>query len=193
MAEPTHVSPTHSLRRPAPRRGRQQERQFIAVLFGFFFVALMIANGRSLKVANGNRRNSKLNESEDDIHFNSNPLNDEDEDSRRQLLKVEQQQQKQQETLKCAPWDVDMDGWWQSHPNWESHEDNATHTCFRLIPDPRRAAFLRQLCEVQYHQRDCSRVKIRNNIGVGFAAALVRMIVLFFYHGCTGVLRFLSE
>ena len=91
----------------------------------------------------------------------------------------------------CSPWNVSLDRWWQRNPEWESHGDNETHTCFQKITDPKRVAFLEELYESQYHGRDCSHMRTRHNIGVGYSAAIVstrafwrtRMIALLL-NGC---------
>jgi hypothetical protein len=72
--------------------------------------------------------------------------------------------------LKCSPWEIDMDAWWQWHPDWEPHNENETHTCFRPIQHEGKAAFFRKVYETQHHGLDCSQMRTRAIIQVGYAA-----------------------
>ncbi|CAB9521314.1 expressed unknown protein [Seminavis robusta] len=89
------------------------------------------------------------------------------------------------QTMKCSPWDVDIDNWWQSHPAWEPSEEdtNDTHTCLRPIQDPRRVSFLERVHEIQFpdniktgctlRRKDPKRMAVRKIWAHGFAATLV--------------------
>jgi hypothetical protein len=76
----------------------------------------------------------------------------------------------------CAPWDVDLDPWWQHNPPWRVSSENDTHFCFSQLPvrsktDQEHAAFLLALHEVQWHG-NCSTVHARPQINSGFSASL---------------------
>lgn len=76
-----------------------------------------------------------------------------------------------QPKLKCALWEEDMDVWWQMHPEWEPHGENETHTCFRPIQNTAKAQWYREIYQNQYHgKRDCTEIRTRNIVGVGYAA-----------------------
>lgn len=67
--------------------------------------------------------------------------------------------------LKCSPWEVNIDDWWQHHPTWEPSEKftNDTHTCFTPIPDPKRVAFLKKVYDRQFTHANC-RINPFNNM-----------------------------
>ena len=76
--------------------------------------------------------------------------------------------------LHCAPWDdVNLDAWWQEHPDWEPSRQytNRTHDCFTSIPNPHRAALFRRIYQNQFHN-DCSNMKVRLISHQGFGASL---------------------
>jgi hypothetical protein len=81
-------------------------------------------------------------------------------------------------TLTCSLWEVNIDDWWQEHPDWEISEtyENSTHTCFQPIQDSVKADFFRQIHAVQFQSSNCSDLLQRFEIGVGFGAAMNRLI-----------------
>jgi len=74
----------------------------------------------------------------------------------------------------CSPWEVNVDDWWQSHPDWEPAHgyENDTHTCFHPISNPARATFYRQVYETQYSRHNCSEMYTRNQIPAGYAGTI---------------------
>jgi hypothetical protein len=85
--------------------------------------------------------------------------------------------------LKCAPWEVNIDNWWQNHPDWEPSIENDTHTCLSPIANPKRAEFYRQVHAQQFpelfsedHYYQCSskpgprKIVLRRVADHGFAS-----------------------
>lgn len=148
----------------------KRDTGIILAILGFVFVGFVMKNDRSLlspctteivkyvKV-NDSRNRSEVAESIESTAFGRQP-------------KAPMRDLEQEEKLKCSPWDADTDTWWQQHPDWEPHLGNATHTCFRPIPNQERAAFYRDIYESQYHNKDCSQIRTRSITGVGYAAAV---------------------
>lgn len=66
-------------------------------------------------------------------------------------------------SLLCSPWEINIDDFWQNHPDWEPSLENATHTCFSPIKDPEKAAFLQKLHKQQFPDNPkeaCSKVAV---------------------------------
>ena len=86
--------------------------------------------------------------------------------------------------LKCSPWEINTDDWWQQHPTWEPSEQltNDTHTCFTPIRDPQRVAFLKKVYDRQFTHANCrinpfdnkdpDSMAIRGLTNIGFAATM---------------------
>lgn len=144
--------------------------------FGLFFVMSMMMATEQSRLNQYPNTNSDLDELKDLLRQNiakeETPL------AHRQLKAAVPNEDTIAPTKHCFPWDKNTDRWWQAHPAWEPHQENETHTCFRPIPNEERAAFLRDVYSNQYHGQDCSHMKTRHNIGVGYAAAVVRLFAL---------------
>lgn len=90
------------------------------------------------------------------------------------------------ENKKCTPWDVNVDDWWQDHPEWDVAEENATHACFRKFTNPDRVEFLKTIHKLQNPddiETGCPRtgkkelqMAFRHLPNVGFRAAVHRYI-----------------
>jgi len=55
-----------------------------------------------------------------------------------------------QQSSFCTYWDVNVDEWWTHHPTWEIALQNQTHQCFQSISNPKRAALLQDLYQIQW-------------------------------------------
>lgn len=74
----------------------------------------------------------------------------------------------------CALWDeVNLDLWWQEHPEWEPSRQytNHTHDCFTRIANPYRVALNRRIYINQFHN-NCSNLQARLVSQQGFGASL---------------------
>jgi hypothetical protein len=154
---------------------RSQERYLVVSMFGFFFIAMMITNDQ--------RRIHRYQSVRSDLDELKHRLDEaigenRKQSTRRQLKPIANALDIH--NLVCSRWDTNIDNWWQAHPDWEPHMENETHTCFRQIQDSRRAEFLREVYRNQYHGKECSEMKTRDNIGVGYAAAVVSKRYSFF-------------
>lgn len=65
----------------------------------------------------------------------------------------------------CVTWDVQTDGWWTHHPEWEVSTENDTHFCFQPIENPEKLNQMQRLYAIQF-QSECSMTATRNNTGI---------------------------
>jgi hypothetical protein len=124
-----------------------------------------------------------------------------------QTITKQQQQQQQQNTdsdqdvfvVCCARWEYNTDDWWLQHYDYEIQQENATHTCFAKIANPKQLAFLQRVERNQWQQQKgrykkktrknsnddeddteddelfCARDVQVNQISTGYAAALTTL------------------
>lgn len=97
----------------------------------------------------------------------------------KQVNSASSQKTPEDPNLVCFPWEEDSDPWWQMHPEWEPHGENATHTCFHPIPNQNRSKFYREIYQNQYHGKDCSQLNTRILVMTGYAATINRLAVGF--------------
>ena len=91
-----------------------------------------------------------------------------------------------QEQLYCSPWEVNVDDWWQDHPDWEVSDKhtNDTHTCFHPIASQERANLLKDAHAVQFPnnlQEGCKRLATRQIYNVGFGFNMYQAFGKLFY------------
>ena len=91
-----------------------------------------------------------------------------------------------QEERYCSPWEVNVDDWWQDHPDWEVSDKhtNDTHTCFRPIVRQERANLLREVHTTQFPnnlQEGCKRLATRQIYNVGFGFNMYQAFGKLFY------------
>ena len=68
-------------------------------------------------------------------------------------------------SLFCVTWDVQTDGWWTHHPEWEVSTENDTHFCFQPIENPEKVDQMLKLYAIQF-QSECSTTATRNDSGI---------------------------
>lgn len=79
----------------------------------------------------------------------------------------------------CAEWEVDMDFWWQNHPDWEWSSMDAYHQCFTPFRDPRKAEYIQKVHSVQWNM-NCSLVRAAHQISSGFSASIGTQVKSFY-------------
>ena len=75
----------------------------------------------------------------------------------------------------CASWDLNVDEWWLSNPDWYPSFENNSHYCFSLFEDSEKANFMRHLYLNQY-EGNCSNAVYRDVLSYGWGIDFLNVI-----------------
>jgi hypothetical protein len=75
----------------------------------------------------------------------------------------------------CVPWEVNLDDWWKTKPEWDVVSESKDQLCFAK-QNSTKAGFFRKLYDLQFVSGDCSQTQTRHMWSSGFAADLGNVV-----------------